>query len=227
MLEPYASGFASPCEAHCSFIPSVFRRKGGMKSPLQRQYAPRPSASDTLRPPSAQRTCGLVIDDSHFLKGFAARSVMRGDHLDVECKGTLTMQFGTRAHARTLAGSHRRYGAAKHITHTHTRTYYPHAYACTDTHTHTHTHARARTCYAHACACMHARTHIHTHGHMMYTHACYSCTGTRNFTCKCMRVQAHARIHRLLRERLHLVRLMCNFTGEEGEDVATLPRSSK
>ena len=217
MLEPYASGFASLCEAHCSFIPSVFRRKGGMKSPLQRQYAPRPSASDTLRPPSAQRTCGLVIDDSHFLKGFAARSVMRGDHLDVECKGTLTMQFGTRAHARTLAGSHAH--------HTHAHTDILSARVCM--HRHTHTHARARTCYAHACACMHARTHIHTHGHIMYTHACYTCTGTRNFTCKCMRVQAHARIHRLLRERWHLVRLMCHFTGEEGEDVATLPRSSK
>ena len=190
-----------------------------MKSPLQRQYAPRPSASDTLRPPSAQRTCGLVIGGNHFLKGFAARSVMRGDHLDVECKGTLTMQFGTRAH------THARLPVRTHITHTHTRTYYPHAYACTDTHTHT--RARARTCDAHACACMHARTHIHTHGHIMYTHACYTCTGTRNFTCKCMRVRAHARIHRLLRERLHLVRLMCHFTGEESEDVATLPRSSK
>ena len=160
MLEPYASGFASLCEAHCSFIPSVFRRKGGMKSPLQRQYAPRPLASDTLRPPSAQRTCGLVIDDSHFLKGFAARSVMRGDHLDVECKGTLTMQFGTRAHARTLAGSHRRYDAAKHITHTHTRTYYPHAYACTDTHTHTRAHGHVMRTHVHAC--MHAHTYTRT-----------------------------------------------------------------
>ena len=91
---------------------------------------------------------------------------MRGDHLDVECKGTLTMQFGTRAHARTLAGSHRRYGAAKHITHTHTRTYYPHAYACL------HTHTRARTDILCARMCMHACTHTHTHARTYYVHAC-------------------------------------------------------